>query len=475
MADQPEMKKESARAPAETKSAARPPARSAGSPAPKLKKKNWRDIANARVYIQSSFNNTIVSITDERGNRRYVNFSDSNTWVHMQRFNGDIPGGVIIDGNNVPNIHINNDEVNLMVNNDKKVDGKEIKSRYNARKKIVIAHDSTSSDSDADIHKMKMNVAVNHGNGEANKFNLNFNFGDSTKDMKIILEEAMKKVKVALKGLKVNVDSIDEALININVDNEFNWKGNLPGFDTMMKDFNKGMKQFQIQMNGFDSSMKNFGANMGSLMVIDQNFSPEEAEAFDNNVGGGLRNLNKELESVEKRLSAKLNTLVPVLIRKGTVVTRNEVENRDYDNGVIMWFEPEYYWKQVADPNSTYEVVFGKDVKLVNGTSHLATIAQDKQSDASKQVVSNATVYPNPVRSTMGKTNVQYTLSQPRTVAFSIHDILGKKVVDCGSLAERPAGTYNFELNVANVPAGIYLVVITTDKGEQSIQRIVIE
>ena len=68
MADQPEMKKESARAPADAKSAARPPARAAGSPAPKLKKKNWRDIANARVYIQSSFNNTIVSITDERGN-----------------------------------------------------------------------------------------------------------------------------------------------------------------------------------------------------------------------------------------------------------------------------------------------------------------------------------------------------------------------------------------------------------------------
>ncbi len=69
MADQPEVKKESARAPADAKSAARPPARAAaGAPAPKLKKKNWRDIANARVYIQSSFNNTIVSITDERGN-----------------------------------------------------------------------------------------------------------------------------------------------------------------------------------------------------------------------------------------------------------------------------------------------------------------------------------------------------------------------------------------------------------------------
>ena len=32
------------------------------------KKKVWKNIGLARVYIQSSFNNTIVNITDDRGN-----------------------------------------------------------------------------------------------------------------------------------------------------------------------------------------------------------------------------------------------------------------------------------------------------------------------------------------------------------------------------------------------------------------------
>jgi small subunit ribosomal protein S11 len=49
----------------------------AGAPAPSAKaapaaagkkKKVWRDITSARAYIQCTFNNTIVSITDERGN-----------------------------------------------------------------------------------------------------------------------------------------------------------------------------------------------------------------------------------------------------------------------------------------------------------------------------------------------------------------------------------------------------------------------
>lgn len=43
-----------------------PPA--AKGPSPARKKKVLRDIGTARVYIQSSFNNTIVNITDERGN-----------------------------------------------------------------------------------------------------------------------------------------------------------------------------------------------------------------------------------------------------------------------------------------------------------------------------------------------------------------------------------------------------------------------
>lgn len=58
MADPKETPKEAKEAP-KAGAAASPKARG---------KKVWRDIATARVYIQSSFNNTIVNITDERGN-----------------------------------------------------------------------------------------------------------------------------------------------------------------------------------------------------------------------------------------------------------------------------------------------------------------------------------------------------------------------------------------------------------------------
>lgn len=38
----------------------------AGKPAPRAKK-NWKSVTFAKVFIQSTFNNTIVTITDDRG------------------------------------------------------------------------------------------------------------------------------------------------------------------------------------------------------------------------------------------------------------------------------------------------------------------------------------------------------------------------------------------------------------------------
>src|SRR3989344_9262974 len=49
----------------------RAPGTGAAAPASKVRakrKKIWKNVGLAKVYVQSSFNNTIVNITDERGN-----------------------------------------------------------------------------------------------------------------------------------------------------------------------------------------------------------------------------------------------------------------------------------------------------------------------------------------------------------------------------------------------------------------------
>jgi len=43
------------------------PAAAKAAPSPAPRKKNWRSLTFAKVHIQCSFNNTIVTLTDDRG------------------------------------------------------------------------------------------------------------------------------------------------------------------------------------------------------------------------------------------------------------------------------------------------------------------------------------------------------------------------------------------------------------------------
>ncbi len=165
--------------------------------------------------------------------------------------------------------------------------------------------------------------------------------------------------------------------------------------------------------------------------------------------------------SVEERLSARLNSLVPVLVRPSTTVTHNERENRDYDNGVVMWFAPT---KALADALPAAD-----RLRVHYDNAPAASVASNAASNGSG-VISNAMLFPNPA-TTM--TTVHFQLAEPRTVAFSIHDILGKKLIDGGQSAYS-AGDQTRELDLDELSAGMYLLAMTTDRGEQVIQRIVV-
>lgn len=74
-----------------------------------------------------------------------------------------------------------------------------------------------------------------------------------------------------------------------------------------------------------------------------------------------------------------------------------------------------------------------------------------------------------------GSLHVAVALDQPRRVNITLHDIQGRRVralVQDRSLEE---GETDVALDVANVPKGLYLIALTSDRDEQVIQRIVIE
>lgn len=84
----------------------------------------------------------------------------------------------------------------------------------------------------------------------------------------------------------------------------------------------------------------------------------------------------------------------------------------------------------------------------------------------------DAKVYPNPAKD---KIQIDLELSEPQRLTFTITDVLGKNVYEQEPQLYR-AGKETVELPIDQIHiSGVYLLCITTDKAEQTIQRLVIE
>jgi hypothetical protein len=152
----------------------------------------------------------------------------------------------------------------------------------------------------------------------------------------------------------------------------------------------------------------------------------------------------------------KIENLVPVKIKDiDPSVKHNQ-------NGLIFWYARDKKFMDKA-PVTLVEKVDEFD-PLVN--EH----AQKSVSKAS--VINEPMVYPNP---TPGRAIFKYSLGEPRAVSIAVHDLLGKQVMKVTDLETKSAGTFEKEIDLSTLEAGVYLLIMVTDAGEQITQRVVIE
>jgi hypothetical protein len=170
----------------------------------------------------------------------------------------------------------------------------------------------------------------------------------------------------------------------------------------------------------------------------------------------GLDGTIKSLAMLDMReleeQSGELNRLVPILVRNATSEHLNKEEGITFDDGLIFWYDPQK--------------------ELLSTLPEASNSGVAPSSNEATATITEVSLFPNPARN---RSTVRLTLAEPRNLAFSIHDLLGKKVMEGGTLSAATGGSYVHELNLSELTAGVYLLVITTDKGEQSMQRLVIE
>jgi hypothetical protein len=354
-----------------------------------------------------------VLVTDSRGNKRLINFSDSE-WSYLMRRSSD-PNHEsfeerITSTNGGENINIRG---RRSVEDDDSVSMTDIRGLGEFGSKGLL-----------DSLNAAMRAEIEHISGESRGIR-----SDSTL-------KPMMRLHIFVRDSQ-RVSHLDNADSNVEV----KILRGLKLSDTVTKGGN-GQKRFKFMIRhetnlSTDSTSTTVPHLMHALQI--------------DNVG----------RSIEERLSTRLNSLVPVLVRPSTNVRHNAQDNRDYDNGVVMWFVPS---AALAD-----ELPAAERMRVHYDIAPTASVTTNAVSNGNG-AISNAMLFPNPA-TTM--TSVHFQLAEPRTVAFSIHDILGKKLIDGGQTLFS-AGDQVRELHLDGLSEGMYLLAMTTDKGEQVIQRIVV-
>ena len=82
-------------------------------------------------------------------------------------------------------------------------------------------------------------------------------------------------------------------------------------------------------------------------------------------------------------------------------------------------------------------------------------------------------VYPNPIRER--KVTIDFTITDQRWVTITLHDVFGRKLLELVHSENFPAGNYQKDVVLQEIATGMYLISVQTDRGEQAIQRILVD
>lgn len=85
--------------------------------------------------------------------------------------------------------------------------------------------------------------------------------------------------------------------------------------------------------------------------------------------------------------------------------------------------------------------------------------------------LSASVAFPNPARD---RAVASFTLAGGRKVAVTLHDVAGHRVREVAPAADRAAGVHELPVDLSGLADGVYLVVISTDRGERTVARLIV-
>jgi hypothetical protein len=109
----------------------------------------------------------------------------------------------------------------------------------------------------------------------------------------------------------------------------------------------------------------------------------------------------------------------------------------------------------------------GSEREVSSGDQRLQ---ETRSADGAMEITS---VYPNPT--TDGAATVAFSLADERTLTVELHDLSGRAVATLARGLRKARGTGQIAFTLPGIQPGMYLVSITTDRGERAVNRLVVQ
>lgn len=179
-----------------------------------------------------------------------------------------------------------------------------------------------------------------------------------------------------------------------------------------------------------------------------------------------------KLNQDKPALFSLLSKLLPVHFRFGNDTASNEV---------VLWFAPTTEFIDLLPDR--YRNALHNEIFVMNEVAKSCLTPQQACEavagkttffDVCKKdfgVITGLAIFPNPVRSAI---NCLFSLTQSREIKVNLHNLEGKFLLNLGKGTQMEAGEHSLSFPVEGFSNGVYLLVITSDKGEQAVQQIII-
>jgi hypothetical protein len=282
------------------------------------------------------------------------------------------------------------------------------------------------------------------------------------------------------------------------------------GYDTTQKElvkrYNIDIDTFSVELNTVLNPNQNRYSRIVPIVIYNQNIQSEakegthlsyfnrsplltelitnyhgspdaiEQQVFDLNSPEQIMNMRQgDLQKFP--LASKL---IPIYIRMGNQPIEGTNRRRGAD--IYLWYYPTREF--IAALPDRYRHTLQEELEV------LADVEADRMnsSDAcqclpggptvlgicrlSSGAVTSASLFPNPAQNS---TTIQYRLTQQRYVTITLNDLSGRYLKTLVSGEELNTGDYHVPLPLNEVQSGTYLVVVRTDRGEQAVQRLIVQ